>query len=155
MACAKTRLRQKETLNQTVFIPEMSIIRHRGGCYFLHTGPHDFVQTKSTKCRALKTISRLYYLTLYIWHFSNVILAISRMETWHISESRCCVSPISFRAARILIPNLPKSSTGIIVHLNNILSCRLRLWNDLIILVNKHDCSGCAPDLIGESLLNK
>ena len=83
------------------------------------------------------------------------ILAISRMETWHISESRCCVSPISFRAARILIPNLPKSSTGIIVHLNNILSCRLRLWNGLIILVNKHDCSGCGPDLIGESLLNK
>lgn len=38
---------------------------------------------------------------------------------------------------------------------NNILSCRLRLWNDLIILVNKHDCSGCGPDLIGESLLNK
>ena len=32
---------------------------------------------------------------------------------------------------------------------------RLRLWNDLIILVNKHDCSGCGPDLIGESLLNK
>ena len=31
----------------------------------------------------------------------------------------------------------------------------LRLWNDLIILVNKHDCSGCGPDLIGESLLNK
>ena len=23
------------------------------------------------------------------------------------------------------------------------------------ILVNKHDCSGCGPDLIGESLLNK
>lgn len=44
---------------------------------------------------------------------------------------------------------------GIIVHLNSILSCRLRLWNDLIILVNKHDCSGCEPDLIGESLLNK
>ena len=43
----------------------------------------------------------------------------------------------------------------IIVHLNNILSCRLRLWNDLIILVNKYDCSGYGSDLIGESLLNK
>ena len=32
---------------------------------------------------------------------------------------------------------------------------RIRLWNDLIILVNKYDCSGCGPDLIGESLLNK
>ena len=31
----------------------------------------------------------------------------------------------------------------------------IRLWNDLIILVNKYDCSGCGPDLIGESLLNK
>ena len=79
----------------------------------------------------------------------------SNNQKWHISESRCCVSPISFRAAHILIPNLPKSSTGIIVHFNNILSCRLWLWNDLIILVNKHDCSGCGPDLIGESLLNK
>lgn len=57
--------------------------------------------------------------------------------------------------ARIAAQRKAKSSTGIIVHLNNILSCRLRLWNDLIILVNKHDCSGCGPDLIGESLLNK
>ena len=42
------------------------------------------------------------------------------------------VSSLFFRASRIFCPKAVKSSIGIIVHLNNIVSFRFILWNDLI-----------------------
>ena len=51
-------------------------------------------------------------------------LAICFTETWLRSESSCCVSSLFFRASRIFCPKAVKSSIGIIVHLNNIVSFR-------------------------------
>ena len=58
----------------------------------------------------------------FIFPFS--ILAICFTETWLRSESSCCVSSLFFRVSRIFFPKAVKSSIGIIVHLNNVVSFR-------------------------------
>ena len=52
------------------------------------------------------------------------ILAIGFTETWLRSASSCCVRSFFSRASRIFCPKAVKSSIGIIVHLNNIVSFR-------------------------------
>ena len=49
------------------------------------------------------------------------------------------VSSLFFRASRIFCPKAVKSSIGIIVHLNNIVSFRFIWWNDLIMPNNRYD----------------
>jgi len=60
------------------------------------------------------------------------ILAICFTETWLRSASSCCVRSFFFLASRIFCPKAVKSSIGIIVHLNNIVSFRFIQRNNLI-----------------------
>lgn len=49
------------------------------------------------------------------------------------------VSSLVFRASRIFCPKAVKSSIGIIVHLNNIVSFRFMQRNNPIVLVKRND----------------
>ena len=56
-----------------------------------------------------------------------------------MSSSTFCVNHLLLRAAFTFKPSSFNSSIGIIVHLNNILSCRFTTRNNLIVPVSGHD----------------